>query len=428
MKRIAFIFLSIVLLLLTVEQEVYSQKSKKVRQLETKRKELLDEINRTSVLIKETDKSKSLSLKRLNLLTRQVNARKEMILTLTSEIEVANQETMRLRVELDSLLIEFNTKQSSYVKSLQSMQCRGNVEEQLLFILSAKDFLQGLRRARYLQDYAMWQKDEALRIKDIHAKVKKKREAIEQQTIEKTNLLNQREMERENLQKSSEESRQEVNRLNQQKKELQAQLNKKRKQAQALNHEIEQQIAREVAAANKRAKQLASKSKTTKSKKKTTQKTPSQVQYQMNSDEVKLSGGFQNNKGRLPIPITGSYSIVGSFGEHAHESLSYVRINNNGIDIQGRPGAEARAVFEGVVTRIFVVEGYNNSIIIRHGNYLTVYSNITTVYVKSGDKVSAGQILGKVFADSELGGATLLHFQIWKERTKLNPKEWIRRS
>lgn len=434
MKRFSFILLAIVLLFSLSETDLCAQKSKKVRQLENKRKTLHEEINKISTLIKETDKSKSINLQKLNLLNQQIKARKEIIETLTAEIEVAAQEMGHMQLELDSLLGEFGTKQSAYVKSLQAMQNRDNAEEQLLFILSAKDFAHGLRRVRYLKDYAGWQKQEAVRLKEIHARVESKREEIQKQAQEKTALLNQRESERANLQKSTEESQQEINKLNKKQKDLKAQLNKKRKQAEALNREIEQQIAKEIAAAAERAERAAkakdakeTTAATSKTKTKTSKQTKAPIQYQMNSDEVKLSGNFQNNKGRLPVPITGRYSIVGSFGEHAHESLSYVRVNNNGIDIQGQAGAEARAVFEGVVTRIFVVDGYNNSIIIRHGNYLTVYSNITSVYVKSGDKVTAGQALGKVFADPEMGGATLLHFQIWKERTKLNPQQWIRR-
>lgn len=104
-----------------------------------------------------------------------------------------------------------------------------------------------------------------------------------------------------------------------------------------------------------------------------------------------------------------------------------MQVQNNGIDIQGASGAEARAVFDGVVTTIFALEGYNNSVIVRHGNYLTVYSNLTSVYVTKGSKVKTGQALGKIYADPDRGGITQLHFQVWKERTKLNPEQWIRR-
>lgn len=436
MKASSVLLLVLSLFLLTFRVDTYAQKSKKVRQLENKRKTLHEEINKISDLIKEADKSKTINLKKLDLLNQQIKARKAVIETLSVEIDEASQEVGRMQVELDSLSSEYKGKQSAYVKSLRAMQTRDNAEEHLLFVLSAKDFAHGLRRLSYLQDYAKWQKEEALRLKSIHRKIEDKRSEVERQTQAKTLLLNQREQEQEDLQRSTEESKKEISKINQQQRELKSQLDKKKKQADALNREIEQQIAKEVAAAAERARKAQAKARTktttTKKKDKTTTKpqrtkTTAPQQYEMDSDEVKLSGSFQNNKGRLPMPITGRCSIVGVFGEHSHESLSYVRVNNNGIDIQGQSGAEARAVFEGVVTRIFVVDGYNNSIIIRHGNYLTVYSNLTSVYVRSGDKVKAGQLLGKVFTDPDLRGATLLHFQIWKERTKLNPQHWIKR-
>ncbi len=121
----------------------------------------------------------------------------------------------------------------------------------------------------------------------------------------------------------------------------------------------------------------------------------------MTRAEKKLSDDFAGNRGRLPFPVAGRYTIVGTFGEQQHQELKYVRTNNSGIDIQTNPGAEARAVFNGEVTRVFVVPGYNNSVIIRHGNYLTVYSNLSQVYVKAGDKVSTRQAIGKIFTDTE---------------------------
>ncbi|MCD8193944.1 MAG: M23 family metallopeptidase, partial [Tannerellaceae bacterium] len=132
-----------------------------------------------------------------------------------------------------------------------------------------------------------------------------------------------------------------------------------------------------------------------------------------------------NNRGKLPFPVAGRYTIVSRFGEQQNLELKYVMTNNNGIDIQTTPGTDARAVFNGEVTRVFVVPGYNNSVIVRHGNYLTVYSNLSQVYVKAGDKVSTRQPIGKIFTDTEDGNATILHFQLWKEKVKQNPLPWL---
>ena len=145
----------------------------------------------------------------------------------------------------------------------------------------------------------------------------------------------------------------------------------------------------------------------------------------MTKDELELSNSFSQNKGRLPMPLSGKYMIVGHFGQQQHQELKYVRTSNSGIDIQTSPGADARAVFNGEVTRVFVVPGYNNSVIVRHGNYLTVYSNLSRVYVKAGDRVSTRQAIGRIYSDPEDGNSTILHFQLWKEKTKLNPQPWL---
>ena len=201
--------------------------------------------------------------------------------------------------------------------------------------------------------------------------------------------------------------------LNKKKSQLQAQLREKQKQAQQLDRLIQEQIAREIAEANK--KKAADKQRQADVK----------GGYAMTKVEKALSDNFAANRGRLPYPVAGSYTIISRFGEQQHEQLKYVRTNNNGIDIQTAPGTDARAVFKGVVTRIFTVPGFNHSIIVRHGNYLTVYSNLSQVYVKTGDHVDTRQALGRIFSDPEESNATILHFQLWKEKTKLNPVPWL---
>ncbi|MEI7675231.1 MAG: peptidoglycan DD-metalloendopeptidase family protein [Bacteroidales bacterium] len=147
--------------------------------------------------------------------------------------------------------------------------------------------------------------------------------------------------------------------------------------------------------------------------------------YAMTKEEKNLSDNFSSNRGSLPIPVTGRFKIVGHFGQQQHEDLKYVVTNNNGVDIQGEPGADARAIFGGVVSKVFAVPGYNSSVIIRHGNFLSVYSNLSRVYVSAGEHISTRQAIGKIYSDADFGNQTVLHFQIWKETTKQNPENWI---
>ena len=147
--------------------------------------------------------------------------------------------------------------------------------------------------------------------------------------------------------------------------------------------------------------------------------------YAMDAAERKLASSFAANKGRLPAPVKGRYRVIRRFGLQQHDDLAMVQTRNGGIDIQVSRGTQAVAIFDGVVSKVFVVPGYHNSIIIRHGNYLTVYANLQNVSVRAGQKVKTGQVLGTVASDDE-GQYGVMQFQVWHERTKLNPQAWIR--
>ena len=328
-------------------------------------------------------------------------------------------------------------KRDNYGKSMQSMFKRRSSQDKLLFILSADNFAQSMRRMRYLREYADWQKQQATEIIDKQTEIALKQKELEKTRSEKNALLSTREQESKKLQTEESNQKVEVQQLSKKQKELKEQLRKKQQQANTLNRQIEKQIAEEIARAEAEAKAARERERRAREKAKAEGKAPAKepIQeervadtkggYAMTRAEKKLSDDFAGNRGRLPFPVAGRYTIVGTFGEQQHQELKYVRTNNSGIDIQTTPGADARAVFNGEVTRVFVVPGYNNSVIIRHGNYLTVYSNLSQVYVKAGDKVSTRQAIGKIFTDTESGNATILHFQLWKEKTKLNPSPWL---
>lgn len=408
---------------------VGAQNSAKVRALEKQRKAALAEIEMTNQLLVETQKTTRNSLNRLNLLTKQIKSRKQVIGLLNQEIAEIDKQIVESRRTISLLEKDLNLKRSNYGKSVQSMYKRRSSQDKILFILSADNFAQSIRRMRYLREYAGWQKKQAAEIVDKQKEIEEKQKALEKTRLEKQALLGTREEESRKLQSEESNQKKEVQELNKKQKQLKADLKKKKKQADALNRQIEKQIAEEIARAEAKARSAREKNNT--SKKRTEggsgeeRIAATKGGYAMTKAEKKLSEDFASNKGRLPFPLVGRYTIVSSFGEQQHQELKYVRTNNNGIDIQTTPGTDARAVFKGEVTRVFVVPGYNNSVIVRHGNYLTVYSNLSQVYVKAGDKVDTRQAIGRIFTDTEDGNATILHFQLWKERTKLNPKPWL---
>ncbi|WP_165155308.1 murein hydrolase activator EnvC [Parabacteroides sp. ZJ-118] len=401
---------------------VYGQKSAAVRQLEQRRAEALADIEATDRLLRETAQSAKTSLNRLNLLARQILSRKEVIRLLNQELDEIERDISRIQEQLGLLRRELADKRANYGKSMQGLYKRHSSQDKLLFILSARSFSQSMRRMRYLREYADWQRRQADDILEKQAEIRRRQAEMEKTRAEKRALLGTRQEESEKLESEETSRKAEVRRLDKKQKELKADLQKKRRQAEALNRQIERQIAEEIARAEAAAKAERARKKEPSREERVAD---TKGGYAMTKAEKRLSDDFAGNRGRLPYPVAGRHTIVAAFGERQHEELRYVRTNNSGIDIQTSPGADARAVFNGVVTRVFVVPGYNNSVIVRHGNYLTVYSNLSQVYVKAGDGVSTRQAIGRIYSDPEDGNSTILHFQLWKEKTKLNPQPWL---
>lgn len=429
---------------LSLSTAVYGQKSTAVRQLESQRKKALAEIEETNKLLQETNRTAKTSLNRLNLLSKQIHSRKKVISLLNQELDEIDKEILNAQGRLSALKRELGDKRANYGKSMRGLYKRHSSQDKLLFILSAGSFSQSVRRMRYLREYADWQKRQANEILEKQAEIGRKQAEMEKTRAGKRALLGTREEESKKLESEEASQREEVRLLNKKQKDLTADLQKKRRAAEALNRQIEKQIAEEIARAEaeaRAARERAERERRAREQVAAAKGNPvpesksepvreervaeTKGGYAMTRSERQLSDDFAGEPRRLPYPVAGRHTVVGTFGEQQHQGLRYVRTNNSGIDIQTSPGADARAVFNGVVTRVFVVPGYNNSVIVRHGNYLTVYSNLSQVYVKAGDNVSTRQAIGRIYSDPDEGNSTILHFQLWKEKTKLNPQPWL---
>ena len=257
---------------------------------------------------------------------------------------------------------------------------------------------------------------------------------METTRVAKEKLLKESEDEKRKLEKQEKEKQNILNGLKRKQRGIQDEINKKRRSANKLNAQIDRLIEEEIEKARKRAEEEARKNakkeaakKSDKSSKKTSEPAKPATKgtvdsFRMNSEDRQLSGSFENNKGKLPMPITGPYVIVGRYGQYA--VTKNVRLDNKGIDIRGKEGAKAKAVFDGEVSAIFKYNGLSN-VLIRHGNYISVYCNLSTVSVAKGSKVKTNQEIGVVEKDAS--GNPVLHFQLRKETTKLNPEVWLRR-
>ena len=405
-----FLFLLLCVLSLSAQQ------SMRISELERERLITLAAIEETNLLLKENTLTMSNALNRLSLLVQQINSRKKIIQLLNQEIVSLDEEIKFKDIQIKTLEKDLDSKKQYYAASIRKMYTHKNSQDNLLFIFSSKNFSQSFHRIIYLKAYSTWQKKQVEEIVENQKKINQEKELLVVNRSEKQNLLNSRHSEENQLSKEEANKKAEVKKLENNKRTLQEELAKKERQANALNREIKKIIAEEVSKSEKEAKVESGENRTAEIK----------GGYAMTESERTLSSTFAGNKGKLPFPLHGKYKVVGYFGVNQHKELSSIKTNNNGIDIETTSENEARAVFNGVVSRVFTFPGYNNSIIIRHGNYLTLYSNIDQVYVKQGDKVNTGQTVGRIYTDIEKGNSTLLHFELWKEQTKLDPLVWIK--
>lgn len=255
----------------------------------------------------------------------------------------------------------------------------------------------------------------------------RKKTELQQVKVAKEGLLKEREEEKVKLEAQEKEQKLLVANLKKKQRGLQNELNKKRREANQLNARIDRLIAEEIEKARKRAAEearreaAARKKAGEKTEKTATASTPAKPKaqpletYSMSKADRELSGNFANNRGKLPMPITGAYIITSHYGQYSVEGLRNVKLDNKGIDIQGKPGAQARAIFNGKVAAVFKLNGLFN-ILVRHGNYISVYCNLSSASVKQGDDVTTKQTLGRIFSDGADNGRTVLHFQLRKEK------------
>jgi len=297
----------------------------------------------------------------------------------------------------------------------------------LLFVLSSNSFNQAYKRIMYLRQYTEYRKRQADLIQWIRDLIQVKVTRLEQQRAEKETLLQSKKHEADQLNKEKKQQGQYLTTLQKKQKEFEKKLKEQQQIEAQLSNEIQKIVEEEVRKARERARELAREraKEVAKQTGKPVIKSPETTSYEMTPEEKLASGLFEQNKRRLPWPVERGV-ITDHFGVHEHPVLKNIQVKNNGIDISTAQGAKARAVFAGEVSRVFMVTGGNMAVIIRHGKYLTVYSNLINVQVKSGDKVSIKQTIGTIGTDSD-DEKTVVKFQIWKENEKLNPEDWISR-
>lgn len=410
-----------------------AQSNKLIKELESKRGALQKQIAESESLLQTTTKNVGSQLKGLAALTGQIEERKRYILAINSDMDAIDRELVSLERQLNQLQKELKDKKTKYAASVNYLYRNHTIQDKLLFIFSAQTLEQTYRRLRYVREYASYQRMQGEEIQKKQKQINDKRAELTEARKAKENLLKERENEKTTLERQEKEQKALVDSLRKKQRSLQSEINKKRKEANQLNARIDRLIAEEIEKARKRAEEEArreaaarKKAEKTESPSATKPKAEPLEAYTMNKADRELSGSFASNRGKLPVPVTGPYIITSHYGEYTVPGLRGVKLDNKGIDIQAKPGAQARAVFNGKVAAVFQLNGLFN-ILVRHGAYISVYCNLSTASVKADDMVKTGQTLGTIFSDGADGGRTVLHFQLRREKEKLNPEPWLNR-
>ena len=446
----------LIIMLFCVPVLLMAQSNKRIKELEQRRSTLQKQIAETEELLKTTNRNVGSQLNGLNALTGQIEERRRYIDNINADLLAVDSELLFVDRQLDTLKISLEEKKRRYEASLKYLYKNHSIQEKLMFIFSAETLSQTYNRLRYVREYATYQRLQGNEIIRKQDEVKQKQAELDSVRNEKILLLAERAQEKRKLETQEQQAQEVIKDLRSKQKGLQDEINKKRREANQLNNQIDKLIAIEIENARKRAEEEARKEaeaarKEAEAKKqaeaakaqanantntatkpatpatsttKPATTTSTKEVYTMSKADRELSTDFASNRGKLPMPITTSYIIVSHYGQYNVAGLRNVTLDNKGIDIQGKPGAQARAIFNGKVAAVFQLNGLFN-ILVRHGSYISVYCNLSKSDVKQGDDVTTRQVLGTVYSDASDNNRTVLHFQLRREKDKLNPEVWL---
>jgi septal ring factor EnvC (AmiA/AmiB activator) len=382
----------------------YGGSGQSISELRQKKEKAAKEIEYTTKLLDEVQKDERASLTRLRLLNNRLQQRNLLISNISNEIDVYQEFIDDNIYAVQMLQQDLEGLKKEYAELIRLAYRNVNTNNAILFLLSAENFNQAYRRFLYMKRYTSYRQKQAETIDVLQELLNEKASKLKDLQQVKQQLIIETEQETQKIAREKLQQNAETQQLQKQKRSLQEKLNQQRRIEQQLESEIQRIIEEE-----------ASKNRET-----------GAPEFALTPEQKLIGNNFEQNKRRLPWP-TARGVITEHFGIHQHPVLSNVQIRNNGINISTEAGAQVRAVFDGEVTRVFGISGGNSAVILRHGKYLTVYSNLSEVVVKRGDKVQTRQIIGKVFTDEDDGNKSILKFQIWRENQKLDPEEWIGR-
>ena len=381
------------------------QSSKQQKQLEAQRLQLKNEIKQINSLLFSNTKTRKNALSEVEDLQVKLNVRSKLI-------KVTNQQANLLtrRIGLNERTIadqrkELESLKAEYAKMIQKSYASKSLQNRLMFLFSSENFLQAYKRIQYLKQYARYRRKQGIAIAEKTTLLQELNKTLTQEKATKLALVEENRAVQEEIEKERKQQQNLIKTLKRKERSLAAQIAKKQKQRKAIDREINRLIREAIAASNKAAGKKGNKT------------------FQLTPEAKLIAANFQANKGRLPWPLEKGVVIQG-FGRQQHPVVKTTTIQSNGVVLATEASAQVRAVFEGEVMSVIVIKGSNPSVLIRHGNFITLYTNLAKLYVKKGEKVAAKQPIGEVFTNQQTG-KTQLQFGIFNNVKALNPKDWV---
>ena len=365
-----------------------------VKELQKQQRELQQQLEETAKMLKQTKQNETATENKLNLLNNDIKTRKKLIKNIQKEINTLNGEMTTLRQQRTALQKELEACKQDYARLIRETHYADMQQSPLLFLLSAENFQQLIRRVQYMQQFAAYRKEQVKKIESLQTNIDIQNSLLEDRKNDRSTALKSQKREQDKLTRDERKQKDMLKSLKQEEKSLLAKQKEQQKKVDALNKQIEDLIAKQV-----------------------------RTTTTLTKEQQLIAGGFEANQGRLPWPVEKGF-ISGFFGKHQHPVHEHVTVNNKGIYLQTVSGAQARAIYEGEVTSCAQING-NYAVIVQHGNYRSVYSPLKKIHVKQGDKLKPKQAIGEIATNTAEDNKTELYFQIYKDRSILNPGLWL---
>ncbi len=402
MRRLFFLCLFSLISFNQLFSQISSDQQKK---LEAQRTKLMNEIKQINNLLFSNTKIRKNAIDEVEDIQVRLNVRSELIKVTNMQANLLIRRININQRNIDTQRKELDELKKEYAKMIQKSYASKSLQNRLMFLFSSENFLQAYRRIQYLKQYARYRRNQGLEIAEKTKLLQNLNKILIEENEIKIRLINENRVVQQKLAEEQKKQQDLINTLRVKQKSLKLKIAKKQKQREKINKEINRLIREAIAESNR-----------------ISGKTVKDV-FQLTPESKLIAKNFQENKGRLPWPLEKGV-ITQGFGRQRHPVVKTTIIQSNGVTISTEPFAKVRAVFDGEVMSIIIIKGSNPSVLIRHGSYITLYTNLSKLYVKKGEKVASKQVIGEVFTNQQTG-KTQLQFGIFNNIKALNPKDWV---